>query len=96
MEWFNKLKARLQALFEAYGKVAIAVWFGLFALTLSSFALAFQMGVEVEGVAGNTGIWGAAYVATQLTKPLRIAATLILTPFVAKLFGRTPQSALTE
>ena len=29
-------------------------------------------------------------------EPLRIAATLILTPFVAKLFGRTPQSALTE
>lgn len=39
--------------------------------------------------AGTTvGTWGAAWVATKLTQPLRIAATLALTPVVGALRRR--------
>jgi hypothetical protein len=78
------LLAKLQKLFQEYGGPALVVWFGLFGLTLVGFVVALSLGVRVEGVAGKAGVFGAAYVATQLTKPLRILATLALTPLVAQ------------
>jgi hypothetical protein len=42
---------------------------------------------------GSTvGTWGAAYIATKLTQPLRIAATLALTPLVGGLLRRFGKS----
>jgi len=34
------------------------------------------------------GTWGAAYIATKLTQPLRIAATFALTPLIASVLRR--------
>ena len=81
------LRERLKRLLAEYGPWALAVWFTLFALTFAGFAVALAMGLDVEGAAGTGGVLGGAYVATQLTKPLRIFATLGLTPVVAR-FGR--------
>lgn len=67
-----------------YGRVAVGTYFALFVLVLSGFALAITLGFSVESAPGNLGVLGAAYVATQLTKPLRIGATLVLTPVVAR------------
>lgn len=82
------LKDRLKALLDEYGKIAIATYFGIFALTICGFALAIQMGVKVEGAAGTAGIWAAAWVASKITQPLRILATLLLTPVIGKLIER--------
>lgn len=82
------LKARLERLAAEYGSVAIAVYFSLFAVVLGGFAAAIALGVEVEGAAGKASVLGAAWVATKLTQPLRIGATLLLTPLVGGLRNR--------
>ena len=73
---------RLKLLLSEYGPVALWVYFGVFALVFAGFAGAIHFGVDVEGAAATASVWGAAYVATKLTQPLRIAATLALTPLV--------------
>lgn len=82
------LKARLEALLKAYGPTAAAVYFTLFGLTLAGFAVAIGFGVAVEGASSGAGTLFAAWVATKLTQPVRILATLALTPLVARFFGR--------
>jgi len=81
-------RARLKNLLAEYGKLALYVYFAIFALVLSGFALAIQMGISVESAAGKAGIWGAAVLATKGTQPLHILATIALTPLVARLLRR--------
>ncbi len=82
------LKERMKALFDEYGPVAIGVYFAIFFLVIGGFALAISFGVKVEGTAGTAGTLAAAWVAAKLTQPLRILATLVLTPFVGKFVQR--------
>ncbi|HEU4578392.1 MAG TPA: hypothetical protein VFS67_09065 [Polyangiaceae bacterium] len=90
------LKQRMKALIAESGAIVLWVYFGIFALVLVSTATALEMGVKLDGVAGAAGIWGAAYVFTKLTQPLRIAVTLAVTPVVAaflRRFRKQPQLA---
>jgi len=66
----------------------LATYFSLFALVFAGFGLAIALGMQVESAQGGAGVLGAAYVATKLTQPLRIAATMALTPLVARLVER--------
>lgn len=79
------MKARLEALLEEYGKVAVITYFAIFSLVFAGFAIAISLGVQVESASGTAGTLGAAYVATKLTQPIRIIATLALTPFLGRL-----------
>jgi hypothetical protein len=83
---------RLRALLAEWGPLLVIVWFGLFASVLVGFVLAIQLGFEVESTGGTLGTWGAAYVATQLTKPLRLAATVIITPALGAFLKRFRRS----
>ena len=56
----------------------------LFVLVLLGFAGAIHLGVRADSTAGRAGLWGAAWLATKLTQPLRILATVALTPLVAQ------------
>ena len=82
------MKKRLETLFAEYGAIAITIYLTIFVVTLSSFAIALRTGFEVDGVAGNSGTLAAAWVATKLTQPLRIIATVLLTPVVAGILHR--------
>jgi hypothetical protein len=87
---------RLQALMVEYGSLALWVYFAIFALTLGGFALAISLGFHVKGNTMAVGTWGAAYLATKLLQPLRIIATLVLTPVVMKVLRlkkRDPHSS---
>ena len=100
MSRWSELKSRWQHLIEVYGPVAFGVWFAVFGVVFAGFVVAIELGFQPEGVAGETGKWGMAYVATQLTKPLRIVVVLFLTPVVARLMGRhqvadTPKDSAT-
>ena len=66
-----------------YGKLAVVIYLIIFAGTLAGFAVAISYGVDPESTAGNVGILGAAWIAAKVTQPLRILATLALTPLVA-------------
>jgi hypothetical protein len=82
------LKERFQKLTLEYGSAAAWVYFAIFALVLVGFATAIKLGVKVESTAGAAGTWGAAYLATKLTQPLRILATLVATPAVVRIARR--------
>ena len=82
------LKDRLKHLMVEYGSLAIWVYFAIFLLVLVGFAVAIRSGMKVESAVGTAGVWGAAWVSTKLTQPLRILATLVLTPFVMRVARR--------
>ena len=77
------MQERLKSLFAEYGRVAIATYFALFFLVFAGFVTALVLGTQVEGAAGTATLWGGAYLATKLTQPLRILATVVLTPLIA-------------
>ena len=85
------MKQRLQKIWDAYGSVAIGTYFTIFAAVFAGFALAIKFGLKVESASATAGTLAAAYVATKLTQPLRILATLALTPLVARLLRRSPK-----
>ena len=93
VDWCKRAPSRLQALLEEYGSTALITYFTIFALVLSGFAVAIQQGVEVKSAEGSAGVLAGAWVATKLTQPLRIAATLVLTPIVARLLKKTSPPA---
>jgi len=75
---------RLKAMLAQYGPVLMIAWFLIFGLSIAGFSAAISMGFEVDGAVGSMGTLGAAYIATQLIKPLRIILTLAVTPLLAK------------
>lgn len=83
-----KKPGRLQQLMMEYGAIALVVHLTLFALTLSGFAIAISAGFQSEGTGEETGVWVAAYVASQLTKPIRLPLVVVLTPIVASVWHR--------
>lgn len=93
IEWCKRAPARLQALLEEYGSTALGTYFAIFALVLTGFAIAIRQGVQVESAQGSAGVLAGAWVATKLTQPLRIAATLLLTPFIARVLKKSSVGA---
>ena len=84
----TSLADRSKRLLAEYGPVAIFVYLTIFVVTWAGFAIAIASGVGVEGVGEGVGTIGAAWVATKVTQPVRILATLLATPFLARLLRR--------
>lgn len=82
------MRRTLNAMLAEYGTIAIVVYLAIFVLTLTGFAVAIQFGWRPASTGGRAGLLVAAWVATKVTQPIRIAATLALTPLVAKLYER--------
>ena len=76
-------REKLKLLLEEYGRVAIWTYLVIWIVVLASFATAMAVGFRATGGQAGLGVLGAAWVATKLTQPLRIAASLALTPVVA-------------
>ena len=70
------LSERMKGALAEYGSVALVVYLVLFGSVLAGFSVAIS-------AAGGVGTLAAAYIATKLTQPLRILATLAITPLVA-------------
>ena len=88
------MKAKLEALMKEYGPIVLYTHFGMFFAVLIGFAIAIQAGAEVESASGGAGLLGAAYVATKLTQPIRIAITVATAPVIARVLRR--RKAATE
>ena len=82
------MKKTLNRLLSEYGAVAVVVYFAIFFAVLAGFWLAIRFGWRTHSAAGTAGTLAAAYIATKVTQPLRIAATLVLTPAVARIYER--------
>ena len=85
---FSELLARFKNLIVEYGVIALVVHYVIFAVVIVGFWAAIRAGYETESAAGGAGTWAAAYIAAKVTQPLRIIATLALTPLIAKLYER--------
>jgi hypothetical protein len=82
------VKKTVQKLLAEYGTVAVIVYFVIFFAVLGGFWLGIRFGWRTSSTAGSVGTFAAAYIATKLTQPIRIAATIVVTPFIAKLYER--------
>lgn len=92
MKWWKKNQQKLKDLFEEYGRVAFGTYVALWAAVLVGYAVAIKMGVQFDGAAETSGILFAAWVTVKATQPVRIAITVLLTPFVARLLKRAPNN----
>ena len=84
----SDLLLRFRNLVVEYGVIAIVVHYIIFGLAIVGFWAAMRTGWAPTSAAGSVGTWTAAYVATKVTQPLRIIATLALTPFIARIYER--------
>jgi hypothetical protein len=82
--WWQRSRDRMNALANEYGGVALGVYFTLFFGTWAGFTVAIARGFDGGSAAAGAGYIGGAYALTKLTQPVRIAATVALTPLVAK------------
>lgn len=93
----KRLFARYKAFVARYGFAAILTHYGIFFLVLFGFAGAIYLGFEIDTAGETASTFGAAYLATKVTQPLRIAVTFALTPVVARTFPRlVPASFIGE
>jgi hypothetical protein len=82
------VKKTLKSILAEYGAVALVIYLVIFALVLAGSYFAIRAGWAPKSAAGTTGTFVAAYIVTKLTQPFRIAATVLLTPAVARLYER--------
>ena len=90
---FAVWKAKLEAHLAEYGAIALVVYLTIWLSVWAGFAIAIAAGFEIDVAdeGAGAGTWGtilAAYVPTKLTQPIRIAATLVVTPVVAAIWHK--------
>jgi hypothetical protein len=79
------LLTRFKTLVVEYGPLAIVLNFALFFVTVGGFFVAFQLGFRAESTGATAGTLAAAYAASQVVKPFRLAAVFALTPLVGRM-----------
>lgn len=87
---------KLKAAMAEYGRLALGVYLTIFAVVFAGSAVAIHLGFSFEGVSGSAGTLAAAWVATKLSQPLRILATVAITPALAAILGRSARRSAGE
>lgn len=82
------MRRTFKSILADYGPIALGVYLAIFAVVLLGSWVAIRIGWTPESAAGSVGTFTAAYLLTKLTQPLRIGATLVLTPIVARAADR--------
>ncbi len=82
------MRKTAQRLFAEYGLAAVVVHFTIFFAVLFGAWAAISAGWKPTGVLSNVGTFTAAYLFTQLTKPVRFGATIVLAPLAARAWER--------
>lgn len=82
------LKERLAKQFADYPRIAIITYLVMSLATIIGFSIAIGFGVGPTSASGTLGVIGAGWLAAKATMPLRILATLALTPLIAALVKR--------
>jgi len=82
------LKVRLKKLIAQYGNVALYTYLALSLLAIVGFSLAIGLGFGATSAGDVLGTIGAGWLAAKATMPLRILATLALTPLIGSMLAR--------
>ena len=75
-------------LLAEYGIVAVIVYFSIALIVFIGAWAAIRVGWTPTSAAGQAGSFAAAYIVMKITQPLRIAATVLLTPLTARAWER--------
>ena len=86
------MKKTLKEILAEYGAIAVVVYLVLFAIVLIGSYFAIRFGWTTKSAAGTAGLWTAAYIVTKITQPLRIAATVLLSAFIGRLWDKKHKS----
>jgi hypothetical protein len=84
----SAVRKSINQILAEYGPVALVVYFTIFFAVLIGSWVAIHLGWRPESAIGAAGAFTGAYLATKVTQPLRIAATLLVTPFAARAVRR--------
>jgi hypothetical protein len=87
------LKERLKKQFTEYPRIAIITYLTLSILSIVAFSIAIGMGAQPTTATGTHVVIGAGWVEAKALMPLRILATLALTPMIAAVVGRFKKPA---
>lgn len=90
------MRATLKQILTQYGAIAVAIYLAIFGLVLGASWFAIRLGWTPTGVTGNAGVFTAAYLFTKVTQPLRIGATVVLTPIAGRVWHRVTGRDLTH
>lgn len=71
-----------------YGVVALVIHYIIFGVVITGAYLAMRAGWQPSSRIAGVGTWAAAYVVAKLTQPVRLIATVALTPVVARSYER--------
>lgn len=82
------MRRTFKAIAAEYGAVALVIYLLIFTLVITGFWFAIRFGWTPNSIVGDVGAFTAAYLATKVTQPLRIAATLVVTPVAARFLNR--------
>ena len=88
------MRKTLKNILAEYGTVALVLYLVIFGLVLCGTWVALRAGWSPASASGKAGTFAAAYIITKLTQPLRIGLTVVLTPFVAKLYDKVTGRAV--
>lgn len=80
------MRKTLKNILAEYGMIAVVVYLSLFTIVFVGSYFAIRLGWTPGSVAGQAGAWTAAYLVTKVAQPLRIAATVLITTFLGKLW----------
>ncbi len=90
---FRKSLEKFRNILVEYGVIALVIHYVIFAVVIAGFWFAIRSGWRTTSTSGNVGTWTAAYLAAKITQPLRIVATVAITPFVARIYERIVKRA---
>jgi hypothetical protein len=91
----GELLRKFRNLLVEYGVTALVVHYVIFALVIVGFWTAIRLGWQPTSAVGSVGTWTAAYIMTKIVQPLRIVATIAVTPFIAKIYERVTGRSVT-
>ncbi|MHB1224270.1 MAG: FAM210 family protein [Gemmatimonadaceae bacterium] len=77
-----------------YGVVALVIHYIIFGVVITAAYLAMRAGWQPSSRIAGVGTWAAAYVVAKLTQPVRLIATVALTPIVARSYERITGRAI--
>jgi hypothetical protein len=90
------MRKTLKNILAEYGAIAVVVYLTIFSLVFVGSYFAIRLGWTPGSAAGQAGAWTAAYIVTKIAQPLRIAATVIITTFVGRMWDKRKEIASGE
>jgi hypothetical protein len=82
------MRKTLKQILAEYGVIAVVLYLSIFTAVFVGSYFAIRLGWTPGTTVGNAGAWTAAYIVTKITQPLRIAATVVLTTFLGRMWER--------